>query len=168
MSEEFLSPEDQLELEALVEDEMSGIVPTTPLHAPNEKASDEACSRVAREILDRYPGLVHLCSHWTMQLISIMNKIKYKPSRGLCANERMAPHDFSPFVLVQKGHVSTAMLDDLLLKVDQWVADNPVFLEPSVEIVTSEDGTPIAYQANTEGEVETKSESKDKESWASW
>ena len=168
MSEEILSPEDQLELEALVEDEMAGIVPTTPLHLPNEKADDKACIRVVREILESHPGLVAITTHWTTQIISIMNRIGYKPPRGLCANERYAPSNPTPFILVQKGHISTAMLDDLKEKVGQWAAENPYFHVPDVEIVTSEDGNPVAYQISTEGEVESKSESKDKDGWASW
>lgn len=165
---ESLSPEDQLALEEALEKEMSGIVPTTPLHTSNVKATDEACEKVAIEILERHPGLVPQCKHWTMQLISIMNRIGYKPPRGLCANERYAPSNPTPFILVQKGHISTAMLDDLKEKVGQWAAENPYFHVPDVEIVTSEDGNPVAYQVSTEGEVESKSESKDKDGWASW
>ena len=165
---ESLSPEDQLALEEALEKEMSGIVPTTPLHTPNVKATDEACEKVAIEILERHPGLVPQCKHWTMQLISIMNHIDYKPALGLYAVKRISELHLKPIALVQKGYVSTAMLDDLMEKVDEWVSENPIIRDPDVEIVMSDDGKPVAYQAINEAGTDASAESKDKEGWASW
>ena len=134
------------------------------------KLSDDECYKAYDKLMREFPSyepnaVVHP-SHWTSNLVRVLNIIEYKHNVSHLANPSSIlgePESMSHIAIV-KSHLSAAIFDDIWAQLKDFSTANPNFNLESVPAVKES----LSYTEGNRYAFDEKAESSSDPAWGSW